>query len=78
MLIYLYLQVFYFGIKKGFFLERKLETFICLYSKNSAIYIYIYIRMGCKIYVLYNLISDCHVSILFKIQYILTHLITFQ
>ena len=43
MLIYLYLQVFYFGIKKGFFLERKLETFICLYSKNSAIYIYIYI-----------------------------------
>ena len=54
------------------------------------IYIYIYkererererlnsIRMGCKTHVLHHSISDCHIGILLKIQYILPYLITSQ
>ena len=36
------------------------------------------IRMGCKTYVLHHPISDCHINILFKIQYILPNLITLR
>ena len=47
---------------------------------NKYIYIYIYssnlVRMGCKTYILHHPIKDCHINILFKIQYILPHLIT--
>ena len=35
-----------------------------------------FVRMGCKTHVLHHPISDCHISILLKIQYILTYLIT--
>ena len=59
---------------------------------HTYIYIYIYIerererererlnsiRMGCKTHILHHQISDCHISILLKIQYILPYLITFQ
>ena len=57
---------------------------------HTYIYIYIYrererererlnsIRMGCKTHVLHHSISDCHIGILLKIQYILSYLITSQ
>ena len=45
------------------------STFIIILRLNS-------IRMGCKTCILHHLISDCHISILLKIQYILPHLIT--
>ena len=35
------------------------------------------IRMECKTYVLYNLIKDCCISFLLKIQYITSYLITY-
>ena len=74
------------GIKK-IHMHTHTHTYMHTYIH---IYIYIYIekerererlnsiRMGCKTHVLHHSISDCHIGILLKIQYILSYLITSQ
>ena len=61
----------------------RMQAFTFLFCVLALCMIYVYmrlnsVRMRCKTHVLHHSISDYHISILLKIQYILPHLITFQ